>query len=50
MSWFDFKATTTYRDDKTLKVVIKSVFIKMRKAEPQSGEELYPLNASVALI
>ena len=36
-SWFNFKATTTQRVNAVLKVVVKSVFIKMTQS--MTGKE-----------
>ena len=38
-SWFNFKDTTTQRVDAVLKVVVKSVFIKMTQIKAQTDKE-----------
>ena len=38
-SWFNFKATTTQRVNAVLKVVVKSVFIKMTQSKSEMGKE-----------
>ena len=38
-SWFNFKVATTQRVNTVLKVVIKSVFIKMTQTKSWTGKE-----------
>ena len=38
-SWFNFKAATTQRVNVVLKVVIKSVYIKLNQTKSETGKE-----------